>query len=102
MLLLDEPTAHLDIQHAWHLMEIIRELNRVHKVTVVLTSHDLNLAGEFCESLLLLNNGAVVTSGTAQEVLVPEVLSRVYEHPLDVFRMPPGDRLIVAPRRREN
>ena len=83
VLLLDEPTAHLDIQHAWNLMALIVKLNTEHGVTVVLSSHDLNLAAEFCSHLLLMEEGRTVAHGTPVEVLDAERLSRVYEHPLE-------------------
>jgi len=100
ILLLDEPTAHLDIQHAWSLMELVHELNRSQGLTVVFSSHDLNLAAEFCSYLLLLDKGCVAGRGTASEVMQAEALSRVYNHPLDVVNLPPGHRRLVAPLRK--
>ena len=98
VLLLDEPTAHLDVQHAWSLMALIVKLNREHSVTVVLSSHDLNLAAEFCSHLLLMENGRTVAHGTPQEVLDADNLSRVYRHPLEIVNMQGGRRFVV-PRR---
>lgn len=98
VLLLDEPTAHLDIQHAWNLMALIVKLNREHGVTVVLSSHDLNLAAEFCSHLLLMEEGCTVAHGTPLEVLDAERLSRVYQHPLEIVQLQ-GDRRFVVPKR---
>lgn len=98
ILLLDEPTAHLDIQHAWNLMALIVKLNREHGVTVVLSSHDLNLAAEFCSHLLLMQEGRTVAHGTPQEVLEDDRLSRVYAHPLEIVSLQ-GDRRFVVPKR---
>ena len=98
MLLLDEPTAHLDIQHAWHLAEIISDLNRNHGVTVVMSLHDLNLAAEFCSDLVLLDHGRVVRRGAAAEVMEAAELSRVYAHPVDVVSLDAGRRMVM-PRR---
>jgi iron complex transport system ATP-binding protein len=98
VLLLDEPTAHLDIQHAWNLMALIVKLNREHGVTVVLSSHDLNLAAEFCSHLLLMEEGRIVAHGTPLDVLDADRLSRVYAHPLEIATMP-GDRRFVVPKR---
>ncbi|MBN1268597.1 MAG: ABC transporter ATP-binding protein [Kiritimatiellae bacterium] len=97
ILLLDEPTAHLDIHHAWGLMEIVRGLNRSQGLTVVMSAHDLNLAAEFCTRLVLLERGRVVAAGAAGTVLEEQVLSRVYRHPLVVLRPGPGDRRLVVP-----
>jgi iron complex transport system ATP-binding protein len=98
VLLLDEPTAHLDIQHAWNLMALIVKLNKERGVTVVLSSHDLNLAAEFCSHLLLMKEGRTVAHGTPQDVLEADRLSRVYEHPLEIVNMQ-GDRRYVVPKR---
>jgi len=98
ILLLDEPTAHLDIQHAWNLMALIVKLNKEHGVTVVVSSHDLNLAGEFCSHLLLMEEGRTVAHGMPQEVLDADKLSRVYRHPLEIVNMQ-GDRRFVVPKR---
>jgi iron complex transport system ATP-binding protein len=98
ILLLDEPTAHLDIQHAWNLMELIVKLNRERGVTVVFSSHDLNLAAEFCSRLLLMEEGWMVAYGTPREVMDSEKLSRVYEHPLEIVKMA-NERFLVVPRR---
>lgn len=99
ILLLDEPTAHLDIQHAWHLAEIIGHLNRDRGVTVVMSLHDLNLAAEFCTDLVLLDRGRVVRRGVPADVLEAGELTRVYGHPVDVVNLDAGRRVVV-PRRR--
>ena len=98
VLLLDEPTAHLDIQHAWNLMALIRKLNREHGVTVLVSSHDLNLAAEFCSHLLLMEGGRAVAHGTPLDVLDADQLSRVYHHPLEIVSLP-DNRRFVAPKR---
>jgi iron complex transport system ATP-binding protein len=100
ILLLDEPTAHLDIHHAWKLMEIIRRQNQEEGTTVILSTHDLNLAAEFCTQLLLLEKGHKVAFGPPLEVLKPEELSRVYEYPLKVLRM--DEDLCVRPVSRKD
>lgn len=59
LLLLDEPTAHLDITHQIGILDLVKRLNLQFGLTVVMILHDLNLAGEYCDKLLLLNNGKV-------------------------------------------
>ncbi len=100
ILLLDEPTAHLDIQHAWGLMELVHDLNRSRGMTVVLSAHDLNLAAEFCSKLLLLEKGRIAAFGSPSEVVDAAVLSRVYEHPLEVVALGQRRRTIVLPERK--
>jgi iron complex transport system ATP-binding protein len=96
ILLLDEPTAHLDIQHAWRLLDLVRTLNRQQGVTVILSSHDLNLAAAFCRRLLLLDTGRIVADGPPETILTTDTLSKVYRHPLEVIELP-GPRRFVLP-----
>lgn len=84
LLLLDEPTAHLDINHRLEVLQLLERLNRERGLTVVMTSHDLNLAAEFFPQLALLNHGRLVASGTAREVLREDLLEDVYRCKLAV------------------
>jgi iron complex transport system ATP-binding protein len=77
ILLLDEPTSHLDIKYQIETLELVRKLNREHKMTVLAAIHDLNLAARYFQRLLLFQRGIVADAGPA-EVLEPELLSRVY------------------------
>lgn len=72
--LLDEPTNHLDIRYQHEVLALLRSLG----LTVVVVLHDLNLAARYCDDLVLLDHGAVVRSGGAEEVLDPEVVREVY------------------------
>jgi len=88
VLMLDEPTAHLDLNHQ---LDVCRILQRVHEqlqMTVLLVSHDINLASQYCDRILVMKQGAVVCIGSPQEVIHPRVLTEVYgcqvlvdEHP---------------------
>ena len=78
ILLLDEPTLHLDINHQLEIMELIRELAKNRQLVVILVSHDLNLAARFCDRLLLLNSGKIFAIGPPREVLTPEKIGKVY------------------------
>ncbi len=100
ILLLDEPTAHLDIKHVWRFMELIHDLNRSHGLTIVLTSHDLNIASEFCDDLILLNQGVIEARGAPGDVIESELLSRVYDHPISVTRPAADHPPLIRPRRR--
>ena len=64
VLLLDEPTSHLDIGHQLSILNLIRSLNRQTRMTVVAVFHDLNLAAEYCDRLVLLDQGRVIAAGT--------------------------------------
>ena len=78
VLLLDEPTAFLDLHHQLDIARIIRRLNRERGLTVVLVSHDLNLASQYCDRVLLLREGEIVTEGSPEEVIATASLEPVY------------------------
>ncbi len=70
ILLLDEPTSHLDINHQIEIMDLIRDLTP--KITVIGVFHDLNLASYFCDRIVLMKQGKILAVGTPAEVLTPE------------------------------
>ena len=88
VLLLDEPTAFLDLHHQLDIVRILRQLNQERGLTVVLVSHDLNLASQYCDQLILLNHGSMVTMGTPEEVIRPDILKKVYGCEVFVDRHP--------------
>lgn len=88
VLLLDEPTVFLDLRHQVDICTIVRRLNREQGLTVVWVSHDLNLASQYCDRLLLLQEGALARLGTPQAVLQPAVIESVYRCPVLVDRHP--------------
>lgn len=69
LLLLDEPTAHLDIHYQAMIMDMLYRLNRAEKLTVLMIIHDLNLAGEYCDYLAMMKDGKICADGTPEEVL---------------------------------
>lgn len=77
-ILMDEATSHLDFNHRIELMQLVERLNREQGVTVLLTSHDINLAAEFCRRLVLLDAGKIHVDGSPTQVLTVENLRRVY------------------------
>lgn len=78
ILLLDEPTAFLDLKHQIEIYAILKKLNHEQGVTVVVVSHDLNLASQHCDRLLLLHEGRPYRTGTPDEVITAEHLRFVY------------------------
>ncbi len=79
LLLLDEPTSHLDIGHQVQILNLIQKLNKETGLTVLMIIHDLNLAGEYCNFLVMLNNGQMRISGTPEEVLDYKIIEEVYK-----------------------
>jgi len=78
VMLLDEPTAHLDLNYQIEILNLMMELSQEQGLTLILALHDLNLAAQYCERLLLLNGGGVFVEGSPQEVITPENIRRVY------------------------
>ncbi|MGI6226589.1 MAG: ABC transporter ATP-binding protein [Peptococcales bacterium] len=79
MILLDEPTAHLDISHQIELLELLQSLNTTTGLTVIAVLHDLNLAAQFSDYIFLLKDGQVVVSGEPEKVLTTENIRKVYK-----------------------
>ena len=88
ILLLDEPTAFLDLHHQLDIARIIKRLNRERGLTVVLVSHDLNLASQYCDQVLFLNHGRLAAMGSPQKVIKPEVIEAAYGCSVLVDRHP--------------
>lgn len=78
VLLLDEPTAFLDLQHQMEICAIVRRLQEERGLTVVLVSHDLNLASQYCDRILMLKAGTLFRLGPPHEVIDVDVLRAVY------------------------
>lgn len=78
ILLLDEPAAHLDPGHRFAVHVLLRRLARERQRAILCVSHDLNLAAEFCDRLMMLSDGRVHASGTPEEVLTVENLQAVF------------------------
>lgn len=78
LLLLDEPTAHLDIAHQVELLDLTRRLNREQSLTVIAVLHDLNLAAQYATRLVMLKEGQVFADGLPNEVVTEENVTKVY------------------------
>jgi len=101
VLLLDEPTAFLDLRHAVVLLDLVKDLAREGR-SVGLVVHDLNLASMYCDRLLLLAGGSVVAEGTPDEVLTWARLCEVYGTELYVAPNDVTGKTIVLPLSREH
>lgn len=96
IIMLDESIAHLDINHRQEVLQILLNINREQHITVILVSHDLTLAAQLSDRLLLLDGGTLAAAGTPQEVLRAELLSRIYNCELQVRKDPWSGELQVS------
>ena len=78
ILLLDEPSAFLDLRHQVQILELLRRLNREQGLTIIAALHDLNLAALFFPRVLMLNDGKIYRDGTPTDVLTEETIETVY------------------------
>ncbi len=97
VLLLDEPTAHLDINHQVETLSLIARLVKQRDLAALAIFHDLNLAAQYCDELVLLNLGRVEARGTPAQVLTPALLKRVYGAEVVVIPHPQNGLPTVLP-----
>lgn len=88
LILLDEPTAHLDINYQVETLDFMKYLCRDRGLAAVVVLHDLNLASQYCDRLVLLNEGRIHAEGTPQEVITPENIREVYGARVCVYPHP--------------
>jgi iron complex transport system ATP-binding protein len=95
LLLLDEPTASLDLAYQLEIASLLQMLHLRERIAVILSTHDLNLAAHLCRTVILLRGGVVVASGTTRDVLTAANIRDLYGVDADVFEHPSGRRLVV-------
>ena len=97
VLLLDEPTAHLDLQHQLAILGLAQALAHTHGLAVLATLHDLNQAALYADRVALLSRGRIVASGTAREVFAPGLLSAAFGVQVAVSAHPVHGTPLVIP-----
>ena len=104
IILLDEPTTALDPAHQLKIMDLMERFRKEKKTTVIMVSHDLNLAALYSDRLLLMKNGRVVVIGTPAEVFIPEFIEKSYECDLLIDENPVGKvpRVMPIPEKFKN
>lgn len=100
LLLLDEPTASLDLGYQLEVSSLLLRLNQDHGVTMAISTHDLNLAASICRELILMRDGKVLASGPTDTVLTPENVRRLYDVEADVHVHSETGHMTVVPVRR--
>ncbi|WP_123054170.1 ABC transporter ATP-binding protein [Clostridium sp. JN-1] len=95
IILLDEPISHLDLHHQIEILDTIKSLND--KVTVITVLHDLNLASQYSDYLILMDNGSIVKQGTPEEVMTEETIKDVYKINICMIKNPVNGKPHVIP-----
>jgi iron complex transport system ATP-binding protein len=88
IILLDEPTSFLDIRHKVEIFELISDLTLIKGLSVIIISHDISLAAQYCHRMLLLNKGIIYKIGEPADVITADNISRVYQCPVFVDNNP--------------
>ena len=86
MLLMDEPTMHLDIGHGMEIFKIIAQLIKEKGITVICVLHDLNLASVYCKRLLMIHNQKIAYDGRPEEVITRECIKEIYSADIKIYR----------------
>ena len=88
IILLDEPTSFLDIRHKVEIFELISSLTQTQGLSVIIVSHEISLAAQYCHRMLLLNKGSVYKIGEPSDVITADTISTVYQCPVLVDKNP--------------
>lgn len=78
ILLLDEPTTYLDIYHQIEILEMVKKLNKDHKITVVMVLHDINQAIKYSDNIIVMKDGNIIKNGNPKDVINKELIKNVY------------------------
>jgi iron complex transport system ATP-binding protein len=100
ILLLDEPTNALDLKHQLHFYEILKKLNHEQGITILTVTHDINLAAQFCQRIMVMKNGEILADGITTEVLNKTTLQNVYDTPLEIIQHPNSRLPVILPELR--
>lgn len=95
LLVLDEPTSHLDLQHQGAILSLVKEQAEKSSLAVLMVLHDLNLVSLFADKAALMVEGRITAFGTPQQVLTPERISAAYQTVVDIIRHPETNNPII-------
>ncbi|WP_053351395.1 ABC transporter ATP-binding protein [Leucobacter musarum] len=98
ILLLDEPTTFLDINHQIELLDLLTELNAARGTTIVIVLHELNLAARYADHLIAMRHGRIVAEGSPAEVVTEETIREVFDLPSEIIADPQTGSPLVVPR----
>jgi iron complex transport system ATP-binding protein len=88
ILLLDEPTTYLDLAHQLEILELLQEINRDHKRTILMVIHEINNAARFSDYMIGVKKGEIICKGTAHEVMTNENLKKIFNIDAEIIKSP--------------
>ncbi len=97
IMLLDEPASSLDLAHQVRLMDLLERLKNETGITIIMVSHDINLAAMYSDTIILIKNGSVIKQGTATEVITPSILDDIFGCSFTVDTNPAGNCPRISP-----
>ncbi len=100
ILLLDEPTTFLDIAYQIEILDMLTDLNRKRKTTIVMVLHDINLSARYADCLFAMKNGRLVAEGAPKEIITPKLIKDVYGLECDVINDPVSNSPMILPKGR--
>ncbi len=95
VLLIDEPTAHLDLRYQLETMELLREITLKEKLVTIITTHNLWIAARYSDKTILLGNGKIIAQGEPENVITPKNIMETYRVKIDVYRHPRLGLIVV-------
>ncbi|MBZ4666294.1 MAG: transporter related protein [Mahella sp.] len=99
ILMLDEPTAHLDLQFQMEILDLLRRLADHHGLTVIVVLHDINLAVQFCDKVVFMQSGSIIADGRPQDVITEQLISDVYNVTVSIWHDESTGSICIAPVR---
>ena len=97
ILFLDEPTTYLDLAYQVEILELLKELNRKKKTTIVMVLHELNMAVRYADYIFAMKSGKLVNEGTPKEVVTTELLEEVFGLQAEIFEDPVTKSPVIVP-----
>ena len=98
MLMMDEPTTHLDLKHQIGFLSLVKKLTRDENKGVLMALHDLNLVSRFADKVALIMEGRLLITGSPKEVLKSEIISEAYDTQIEVFQHPANGNPLLFPK----
>ncbi|MCK4695713.1 MAG: ABC transporter ATP-binding protein [Candidatus Cloacimonetes bacterium] len=88
VILMDEAFSHLDINHQIEIMELLSRINKNQNKLIILISHNINLASEYCDRIVMMKQGSILADGKPEEIVTKENIHKLYEANLEIIRNP--------------